>query len=130
MNPFNTEVHQSMFIVDGGPDAELPPGTRVPVLAGPEAIFVAGRIEFDAPTVFRMGPTGGERDLVHAYTGEIATPQRALRVVTIDGEVLGQVSVPQTQTRVSIYVTDFDEPDEIYVAVELPSGLESGPESP
>lgn len=34
---------ESMFIVDGGVNAELPSGSGGPVLAGPKAIFVAGQ---------------------------------------------------------------------------------------
>lgn len=117
MDQLRLEVNESMIVVDGGPDAELPPGSGGPVLAGPEAIFVAGRVEFDAPTVIRVGTADGAGDLVLAYSGALATPQGRLRVVNIDQDVLGEVKAPVGQTTVAVYVSDLDEPDEILVAM-------------
>lgn len=106
-----------MFTIEGDPDAELPDGEGGVVLAGPEAIFVAGRVEADAPTTFRIGTSADAGDLVLAYAGEVATPNRVLRVVNTDEELLAQVDVPTTSTPVSIYLTDLIEPDEILVAL-------------
>lgn len=128
METLRIVAHQSMFILDGGPEADLPPGSGGPVLAGPEAIFVAGRIEFDAPTTLRVGEPGGHGDLLHAYSGGLATPHRILRVVSVEQEVLGEVSVPAEHSTVSIFLSDFEEPDEIFVAVEPPPGAGMGQE--
>jgi hypothetical protein len=38
------EARETIFILDGGADAELPSGAGAVVVAGPEAIFVAGRV--------------------------------------------------------------------------------------
>lgn len=110
-------INESMFVLDGGPDAELPAGSGGPILAGPEAIFVAGRVAADAPTLVRIGAPDQPGHLVKAYTGELATPDNTLRLLNVDGEVLAQIEVPGRTTPLEIYLTDLEEPDEIYVAV-------------
>jgi hypothetical protein len=112
-------VNESMFILDGGLDAELPAGSGGPILAGPEAIFVAGRVAADAPTLVRIGPPGSPNQLVKAYTGELATPGRILRLLNVNGSVLAEVAVPEVSTSLEIYLTDLEEPDEIYVALRV-----------
>jgi hypothetical protein len=82
MDPFRVEAFESMFIVDGGPEASLPPGSGGPILAGPEAIFIAGRIGFDAPTVVRVGADGGQGELLR-----VLVPVRKL--VGVDGRSCG-----------------------------------------
>lgn len=124
MEALRVEAREGMFVFDGGPDAQLPIGSGGPVLAGPEAIFVAGRVASDASTVVRVGDPGGQGGLVSAYDGVIATPNRILRVVNVEQEVLGVVGVPGELTQVRVYLTDPDEPDEIFVAL----GEEAMPE--
>lgn len=87
------------------------------MLPGPEAVFVAGRVEGDAPTLICMGPPGRQDDLILAYAGELATPARVLRIVTVDQEVLGEVGVQDDVTQIKIFVTDLEEPDEIHVEI-------------
>lgn len=87
------------------------------MLAGPEAIFVAGRVAADAPTVVRIGPSGGEGDLVCAYAGDLATPGYVLRLVTVSDDVLAEVPVDEAVLRLEIFLKDLEEPDEIYVAL-------------
>ena len=101
-----------MFILDGAVDAQLPSGSGGPVLAGPEAIFVAGRVAADAPTRVRIGSLGGQDDLVWAYAGDLATPARTLRLLNVMGDVLAEVPVDEEVTPIEIYLTDLDEPDE------------------
>lgn len=116
-NSIQISVYESMFIVDGGSGAALPAGAGGPILAGPEAVFIAGRVEYDAPTLFRVGSDGGQGDLIMAHSGVLATPHRTLRVVNVEQEVLGEVTVSGVQTLISVYLTDFDEPDEIFVQI-------------
>jgi hypothetical protein len=106
-----------MFILDGGVDAELPGGSKGPVIAGPEAIFVAGRVAADAPTLVRIGSPGSEGELVRAHAGDLATPDRVLRLVNVTGDVLAEVRVDQEVTPIEIFLTDLQEPDEIFVAL-------------
>jgi len=47
-------LRESMVILDGGAGAALPDGKGGPVLAGPEAVFIAGRVATDAATVVRF----------------------------------------------------------------------------
>lgn len=117
MAELRIEAHESMFVLDGGPDAALPDGSGGPILAGPEALFVAGRVAADAPTVLRVGQPGGQEALVLAYEGLLATPDRRLRVVTVLGDVLGEVAVPNDETPVQVFLSDLEEPDLIFVAV-------------
>lgn len=118
MDDLRIEVHESMVVLDGGLDAELPEGSGGPVLAGPEAVFVAGRVAADAPTVIRLEHPGDEGDLVLAYEGEIETPERRLRVANVLGDLLGEVMVASVRSRIQIHLSDFDEPDEILVVVQ------------
>ena len=119
MSEVEVRANESMFILDGGLDAELPAGSGGPILAGPEAIFVAGRVAADAPTLVRIGPPGKAEQLVKAYAGELATPDRVLRLVNVDGDVFAEVAVPDVSTPLEIYLTDLEEPDEIYVALPV-----------
>jgi hypothetical protein len=107
-----------MFILDGGREAGLPSGSAGPILAGPEAIFIAGRVAADAPTLVRIGPPGTQGQLVKAFAGDLATPDRTLRVVNVSGNVLAEVEVRSSVTPLEIYLTDLDEPDEIFVAID------------
>ena len=115
----DVEIHarETIFVLDGGSDAALPRGSAMPVLVGPEAVFVAGRVAADAPTLVRIGPPRLRDDLVRAYVGALATPQRVLRVVTVTGDVLAEVSVGDEITRIEIFLSDLEEPDEIHVAL-------------
>lgn len=115
---FRISAHESLFIVDGGRDAELPQGSIEPVLAGPEAIVMAGRVACDAPTLFRVASRDSRGDLLLAYSGVLSTPSLILRVVTAEQYVLGEVPVAGKRTAISIFVTDLEEPDEILVALE------------
>jgi hypothetical protein len=117
------QARETMFVLDGGADAELPSGSGAPIVACPEAIFVAGRVAADAATLVRIGSRGGQRDLVRAYAGDLATPERVLRLVNVTGDVLVEVPVTTKVTPVEIFLTDFDEPDEIFVALANESAL-------
>ena len=108
-----------MFILDGGPDSELPTGSGGPVLAGRGAIFVAGRVAADASTVVRIGTSVGHGDLVLAYEGDLETPDSELRLLNILGDVLAVVSVCSPVTRITIYLSDLAEPDEVLVTATL-----------
>ena len=108
-----------MFILDGGLDSQLPSGSGGPVLAGPEAIYVAGRVAADAPTLvkIRSGKPDSATELVRAYAGDLATPDRVLRLLDVTGNVLAEVSVNETVTPIEIFLTDLDEPDEIFISL-------------
>lgn len=120
-----------MVLVAGDGAAELPPepddaeGTNRSVLsavvAGPGAIFISGRVEYEAPTLIRIGDhgeTGGETDgLVLAYAGELATPDGRLQILNVDFNVLGEVQVRAGLTSLSIYLNDLVEPSEILIAL-------------
>lgn len=110
------ECHETVVILDGGPDAAIAQGDSWPVVAGPESILIAGRIAADSPTIVRIGEEGRKSDFVLAYQGRLATPRRELRLVSAElGNVLGMVEVPDEVTELQIFLTDLDEPDEIYV---------------
>lgn len=51
------------------------------------------------------------------------TPDRRIRVLTVDGEVLGEVGVSDATTPLAIFVSDAVEPDEIFVSVLEGSSL-------
>lgn len=130
MERLRIKINASMVLVAGDGGAELPPepddaeGTNRSVLsavvAGPEAIFVSGCVEYEAPTLIRVGDhdeTGGETDgLALAYTGELATDGR-LQILNVDFDVLGEVQVRAGLTSLSIYLNDLVEPDEILIAL-------------
>lgn len=109
-----------MLILDGGPDAELPPGSGGPVLAGSEAIFIGARVDADAETSVRLTQGTGSRpgQLVEAYSGVLETPERVVRLVNVTGDVLADLPVPAERTHVVIYLSDLEEPDQVVVAVD------------
>jgi len=110
-------VRESMVIVDGGEHAELPGGSGGPVLAGDEAIFVAGRVAADAPTLIRIGDEVATDGLVLAYSGSIRTSDGILRIASIEGHELVSVPVPTARTTVRIFLTNLQEPDEIAISI-------------
>lgn len=128
MERLRIEVNASMVIIAGDEDAELPPDPDdtddangagpSAVVAGPEAIFVSGRVQYDAPTLIRVGDRDEAADLTLAYTGNLATPDGRLQILNMDFDVLGEVGVPAGPTSLSIYLSDLVEPDEILVVVQ------------
>lgn len=119
MSELALNVHESMVILDGGRDAELPDGSGGPILPGPEAVFIGGRVDVDAHTSIRIGDWGTPPgDLVLAYEGAVETPTNSLRLVDIDGGELASVPVRNLQTPIRIYLTDLQEPDEILIAAD------------
>lgn len=111
-----------MILIAGDWDVELPEdpaegGVHV-VVAGPEAIYVSGRVQYDAPTLIRIGDeTESTEDLTRAYEGVIATPDRRLQIMDMETEVLGEVPVAADQTRISVFLSDLREPDEILLVL-------------
>lgn len=64
----------------------------------------------------RIGPRGpSERELVKAYEGDLQTPGRTLRLLNAMGDVLLTAAVHDLVTRVRIYLSDLEEPDEIFI---------------
>lgn len=127
MERLRIKVNASMVLIAGDVGASLPPepddaeGTNrsVPsaVVAGPEAIFVSGRVEYEAPTLIRIGDHDETDGLVLAYTGELATPDGRLQILNMDFDVLGEVQVSAGLTSLSIYLNDLVEPDEVVIAL-------------
>lgn len=68
----------------------------------------------------RIGSSGSQGELVRAYAGDLASPDRVLRLVNVAGEVLAEVSVYEEITPIEIFLTDLIEPDEIFVALGGP----------
>lgn len=71
----------------------------------------------DAPTLVQIGRPGGEGTLTLAFDGELDTPNHAIRLVNVIGDVLGEVDVPATKTRIQVFLSNLQEPDEIYIAL-------------
>jgi hypothetical protein len=115
-------VAESMFVLDGGPDALLPDGSGGPVLAGDEAIFVAGRVAADAPTHVIVTTAAPPSSLSLAYSGWLSTPEAVIRLANVYGDVLAAIEVDEPVSYVRIYLDDLVEPDEIFVQVEAGVG--------
>lgn len=121
LEPRTLRLRESMMILDGGAGAELPDGKGGPVLAGPEAIFIAGRVAADADTVVRFADElGCPHGFVEAYSGVLATPDRRVRLVTVTDDLLTEVPVAGASTKVTIYVDDRTEPDQVVLALTAP----------
>ncbi len=67
--------------------------------------------------MFDLQRTPGCEVNVGGAEDELATPDRVLRLVSVEGDVLAEVPVEDEVTAVAIYLTDLDEPDEIFVAL-------------
>lgn len=110
-----------MILLAGDSDAELPPepddDMAHVVVAGSSAVFVAGRVQYDAPTLIRVGEAEGTERLTLAHTGVLATPDHRLQIIDMDLETLGEIPVRAEATPIEIYVSDLSEPDEILVVV-------------
>lgn len=59
MSDLRVVVRESMFVLDGGLDAELPTGSGGPVLAGPEAVFIAAEWQLMPRRWFKSAGRGG-----------------------------------------------------------------------
>lgn len=127
MERLRIKVDGSMVLVAGHGGAQLPPepddaegtnrSTPSAVVAGPEAIFVSGRVEHEAPTLIRIGDHDEADGLELAYTGVLATPEGRLQILDMDFHLLGEVDAPAGVTSLSIYLDDIVEPGEILIAL-------------
>lgn len=115
-------ISESMFILDGSTEALLPDGFGGPVLAGEEAIFVAGRVAADAPTHVMIGSATPPASLSLTYSGRLLTPEYVIRLTNVTGDLLAELAVRTPVSLVRIYLDDPIEPDEIFVQVEAATG--------
>lgn len=120
VNEIDLTINVSMFVLDGGPNALLPSGSGGSILAGGEAVFVAGRVACDAPTRIRVARSAPPASLALAYSGWLSTPDAVLRVSGVDNERIAEMVVDATNIYLRIYLDNQDEPDEIFVQVGGP----------
>lgn len=107
-------IREQAVIIDGGPGAELPDRSAPPLAAGPQAVIVMGRVPADAPTTIRVDTQADRAPLIEAYDGTLETPDGYIRIVSVLDEVFASVPVRGERTRIRIFLTDLDEPDEIH----------------
>lgn len=126
-NSITFTLHESMFVLDGHDQAHLPDSAPGPIVAGPEAVVVFGRVSADAPTAFEMrSAVGADRGaLIPAYLGLIDTPDLELRVSTAHGHVLGTIPTTAVVSHIEVLLTDLHEPDKILVLIQPHNEVQS-----
>jgi hypothetical protein len=112
-NPINSIV----FITDieGG---EAPPWQDRMILSGESSIMVRCFPEQDGPTAFVLGDGPDVApDGPASFEGVLTTPSRALKVWTVDKQTLLQSVVPETRTRVRIWLSHPQWPDKVIIGL-------------
>jgi hypothetical protein len=101
---------------DGWTPPRFEPG--VLILASSSCITVGCRIFADGETLVSLGPaTELDPGEPPALDGMLATPNRAVVVSTVERHTVLQTSVPDTRTRVRIWVDEPVEPEKVMVGV-------------
>jgi hypothetical protein len=107
-----------LFISDpnGGVGPDFVKGRLI--LSTSSCISVGCRMFADGETLVLLGPAieldPGEPP---AFDGMLATPNRAVVVSTVERHTVLETSVPDTRTRVRIWVDEPVEPDKVIVGI-------------
>jgi hypothetical protein len=76
-------------------------------------------MEQDGPTEVTLGLTHDvDPGVLPAFAGTLATPNRAVVVSTVEGEMILETKVPTTNTYVRIWVNRPKEPDRVIIGLE------------
>lgn len=101
---------------DGWTPPRFEPG--VLILSSSSCITVGCRMFADGETLVLLGPAAeldpGEPP---AFDGMLDTPNRAVVVSTVERDIVLETSVPDTRTRVRIWVDEPVEPDKVIVGL-------------
>ena len=88
------------------------------ILSTSSCISIGCRIFADGETLVSLGPaTELDPGEPPAFDGMLATPNRAVVVSTVERHTVLQTSVPDTRTRVRIWVDEPVEPEKVMVGV-------------
>jgi hypothetical protein len=89
------------------------------ILSTPSCITVACFMSQDGETKVALGP---DREVdtgrVAAFDGMLETPNRAVVVSTVECEIVLELPVPNTRTRVRIWVNRPKEPDDVVIGLD------------
>lgn len=90
------------------------------VAATSSCVAVGCRAEDDGSTKIKLGPADRvDPGYEPVFRGEIETPSRVLEIQSAVGTTLLRTPVKGYRTLVSIWVNDYQEPDEISVGIRV-----------
>lgn len=111
----------SVVLITGRDDGgDIPPSMGRSVIAATESCIAVGCLsDADGPTEFVLGPTreiaaAGEEPV---FEGRLQTPDSAVVVRSIEGEIILETQVSTKNTLVRIWVNDVLEPSRILIGV-------------
>jgi hypothetical protein len=89
------------------------------ILSTPSCISVACLMWQDGETEVTVGSIREvQSSRAAVFEGTLETPNRAVVVSTVEGDTVVRVSVPETRTRVRIWVNRAREPDKVVIGLE------------
>lgn len=110
----------SLVIVEDAEGGEPPPWVDgKQVLASPSLMYVICYPEQDGPTQLTMGP--GEEvkpDYEPVFDGMLETPNRAVRIYTVDEITILREPVSNTETRARVWLNHDRWPDKVVIGLD------------
>lgn len=109
----------SVVLVADPSDGEVPSSMNGSLFSSTESCVAVGcRSEIDGETEFTLGATrdvdpGRQPD----FEAELKTPTRRLAVRSVLGQILLEAQTPNQKTKVSVWVNDTQEPDNVIIGV-------------
>ena len=106
------------------PRAESLPESMGPdglIAATPDCVAVGTLSEADGPTHIRLQRRSellGEHPELRRFSGYVATPSRAVLLVSGHGETYATIDVQTDRTAIEVWVNDRLEPDEILILID------------
>ena len=110
----------SLLLISDSQGGQIPEWVKEKlILSTPSCISVACYPEQDGPTTVKLGPLWQvERDEQPAFSGYLETPNRAVVVLTVDEQTVLNAKVPNTRTRVRIWINHPQWPDKVTIGLE------------
>jgi hypothetical protein len=109
-------VNSLLFISDLDGGAAPVPIRGAMILSTPSCISFRCFPEQDGPTEVMLGKADtvdpGDQP---AFDGELATPNRAITISTVEGATVLQAKVSDTRTHVRIWLNDLRSPDKVII---------------
>jgi hypothetical protein len=110
----------SLILVVGATKVDIPASFDGALIVATDTCVAIGcKAEDDGPSRFALKTIGfGHLDRNPAFVGWLKTPNGTVALETVFGERLAEHPAPSPSARITIWVNDDTEPDEILVGVE------------
>ena len=109
----------SLIFIAGGHRVRPPDGLELQTIAADaHCISVACLMWQDGETLVGLGDALDlQRPEVPAFDGMLETPDQTVLVSTVEREVILEQKVPDTRTRVRLWINSPSEPDEVVIGL-------------